>query len=304
MRHGAHGAAQTRRQRRERSARKPSRRPPWGHPDLQGIWDQTTGTPLERPDEYKGRKLLTDAEAADRERLRFAEFDEDGRAGGTGDYGSVWREQSKNALNRTALITDPEDGRIPPLTPAGAERPRGQNPGAARAWRSRLMARSLALGTLHHARHAEDSEQLQQQLAHPADRATCRDPAGNDSRNPDHSARWPSSRAGKRAPMARRFARPLGKRHARRRDHQLQRQRGVQGFALNNARLVERFRRLGPDRLDYEFTIDDPTVYTKPWTVSLPFILGTRYFEYACHEGNYGLPNILSGARAADKSQP
>ena len=84
-----------------------SRKTSWGHPDLQGVWDQTTGTPLERPDEYKGRKLLTDVEAAERERMRFAEFDENGRAGGTGDYGSVWREQSKNALNRTALITSP-----------------------------------------------------------------------------------------------------------------------------------------------------------------------------------------------------
>jgi hypothetical protein len=75
------------------------------------------------------------------------------------------------------------------------------------------------------------------------------------------------------------------------------------GFSLINARLTERFRRLGPDRMDYEFTIDDPTTYTRPWTVSLPFILGTQYFEYACHEGNYGLPNILAGARAVEQSQ-
>src|SRR5258706_4943784 len=91
----------------------------WGQPDLQGVWDQTTGTPLERPAVYKGRKFLTDQEAADRERQRFAEFDQAGRAGGTGDYGSVWREGSKNALNMTALIVDPEDGRIPALTPEG-----------------------------------------------------------------------------------------------------------------------------------------------------------------------------------------
>ena len=105
--------------RASKDARRAVPKTPWGHPDLQGIWDQTTGTPLERPDEYKGRTSLTDAEAAQREKRRFAEFDEDGRAGGTGDYGSVWREQSKNALNRTALITDPADGRVPALTAAG-----------------------------------------------------------------------------------------------------------------------------------------------------------------------------------------
>src|SRR5688500_6790317 len=70
-------------------------RTPWGHPDLQGVWDQTTGTPLERPAEYQGRKFLTDQEAAERERTRFSEFDQPGRAGGTGDYGSVWRDGSR-----------------------------------------------------------------------------------------------------------------------------------------------------------------------------------------------------------------
>ena len=65
--------------------------------------------------------------------MRFAEFDQAGRAGGTGDYGSVWREQSKNALNRTALITDPEDGRIPALTPAAQKDFESQNPGKAGA---------------------------------------------------------------------------------------------------------------------------------------------------------------------------
>ena len=89
----------------------------WGHPDLQGVWDQTTGTPLERLAEFKERKFLTDKEALEREQARFSEFDQSGRAGGTGDYGSVWREGSKNGLNRTSLIVDPDAGRVPALTP-------------------------------------------------------------------------------------------------------------------------------------------------------------------------------------------
>src|SRR6516162_144350 len=59
----------------------------WGQPDLQGIWDQTTGTPLERPKDLAGKAILSDEEAVERERRRFAAFDESGRAGGTGDYG-------------------------------------------------------------------------------------------------------------------------------------------------------------------------------------------------------------------------
>jgi len=94
----------------------------WGHPDLQGIWDPTTGTPLERPAQYKDKEFLTDEEAAERERTRFAQFDSPDRPGNrTGDYGSVWREGSKNALNRTSLIVDPKDGRLPPLTAAAKE---------------------------------------------------------------------------------------------------------------------------------------------------------------------------------------
>jgi hypothetical protein len=277
---------------------------PWGHPDLQGVWDQTTGTPLERPAAYKGRKLLTDAEAAERERVRFAGFDQEGRAGGTGDYGSVWREQSKNALNRTALIIDPEDGKIPPLTPAGQKdleaRTRARKArGEADSWHDRgLWERCITRGTPRipnnynsnwHILQTEHHVVILQEMIHetrfipldgrPHVAASVRQWLG------DSRGRWDNDTLVVETTNFNEKAE-------------------FRGFALNNARLVERFRRLGPDRMDYEFTIDDPTIYTKPWTVSLPFILGTRYFEYACHEGNYGLPNILAGARAADKSQP
>jgi hypothetical protein len=275
----------------------------WGHPDLQGVWDQTTGTPLERPDQYKNRKVLTDAEAADRERLRFAEFDENGRAGGTGDYGSVWREQSKNALNRTALIVDPEDGRIPPLTAAAqqdldarmrARRARGE----ADSWHDRsLWERCITRGTPRipnnynsnwHILQTEQHVVILQEMIHetrviPLD-GRPHVAGGVRQWLGDSRGRWDNDTL---VVETTNFSEKAE----------------FRGFALNNARLIEKFRRLGPDRMDYEFTIDDPSVYTKPWTVSLPFILGTQYFEYACHEGNYGLPNILSGARAVEQSE-
>ena len=95
---------------------------PWGHPDLQGVWDQTTGTPLERAADAGDREFLTEEEAAERERRRFAAFDLAPRQGSPGNYGSQWRDGSRNALTRTSLIVDPPEGRIPALTPAGERR--------------------------------------------------------------------------------------------------------------------------------------------------------------------------------------
>ena len=68
-------------------------------------------------------------------------------------------------------------------------------------------------------------------------------------------------------------------------------------------RLVERFTRTAPDRMHYEMTLDDPAMYTQPWTVVLPMIeTGGPIFEYACHEGNYGMEGILAGHRAEERA--
>jgi len=70
-----------------------------------------------------------------------------------------------------------------------------------------------------------------------------------------------------------------------------------------NARLTERFTRTSADTVMYEFTIDDPVTYTKSWTAQTPWVkTEDRMFEYACQEGNYGLANVLSGARAAERA--
>jgi hypothetical protein len=70
--------------------------------------------------------------------------------------------------------------------------------------------------------------------------------------------------------------------------------------------LTERYTRVSPNLLEYEFTVDDPTIWTRPWTAVFPFVKDDEQYElveYACHEGNYGMTNILSGARAAEQSQ-
>jgi hypothetical protein len=75
------------------------------------------------------------------------------------------------------------------------------------------------------------------------------------------------------------------------------------GFPVGGLRLVERFTRTGPDRMHYEMTLDDPAMYTQPWTVVLPMIeTGGPIFEYACHEGNYGMEGILAGHRAEERA--
>ena len=73
--------------------------------------------------------------------------------------------------------------------------------------------------------------------------------------------------------------------------------------AAENLHLVERFTRVAPDRIDYRVTIEDPTTFTRPWTLAIPFVVtGEGIFEYACHEGNYGMEGILSGAREEERA--
>ena len=102
--------------------------------------------------------------------------------------------------------------------------------------------------------------------------------------------------------MEGRLARPLGGRHARRRHHELQ-ARDEPPRSSANIRLVERFTRIGPDTLLYEFTVDDPTTWTRPWTAAVPTAKSNApIYEYACHEGNYAMTSILAGARAAEEA--
>ena len=96
--------------------------------------------------------------------------------------------------------------------------------------------------------------------------------------------------------------RPLGGRYAGGRDHHFLRETGFRrGQTDVNFRLIERFTRVSLDTLMYEVTVEDPTVWTRPWTYQIPMVKSEQpLYEHACHEGNYGLYNMLSGARAAE----
>jgi hypothetical protein len=79
--------------------------------------------------------------------------------------------------------------------------------------------------------------------------------------------------------------------------------RGLGRSSDENLHLIERFRRIDAETLEYQYTVNDPTIWSKPWTVSLTMRMSDQpMYEYACHEGNYGLSGILSAARAVEKT--
>jgi hypothetical protein len=277
----------------------------WGHPDLQGVWDPTTGTPLERPAQYKDREFLSDEEAAARERTRFAQFDSPDRGprNPTGDYGSVWREGSKNALNRTSLIIDPPDGRLPPLTAEAKEKAAARqnlqrNRGPADDWTDLpLWTRCITRGTPRIPNNYNSNLHIVQipervtifyEMIHET-RTIWLDgrprlPPDIRLWNGDSRGRWDENTL----VVETKNFNP---------------QQEFSGSSMGSATLTERFTRIGPDEIDYRFTIDDPATYTRPVTVIEPMVRNTEpYYEYACHEFNYGLRNILSGARAEERA--
>jgi hypothetical protein len=277
----------------------------WGHPDLQGAWDPTTGTPLERPAQYKDREFLTDEEAEERERTRFAQFDSKDRGprNRTGDYGSVWREGSKNALNRTSLIIDPPNGRFPPLTTAAKEAAAARqaserNRGPADDWTDlSLWTRCITRGTPRVPNNYNSNLHIVQipervtifyEMIHETRSIWLdgRPHLSSDIRlwNGDSRGRWEGTTLVVETTN-------------------FNEKQEFAGRSMGSATLIERFTRTDPDTIDYRFTIDDPTTYTAPVTVIEPMTKQTApYYEYACHEFNYGLRNILSGARAEERN--
>jgi hypothetical protein len=277
----------------------------WGHPDLQGIWDPTTGTPLERPEKYKDREFLTDQEALERERTRFAEFDspDRGATNPTGDYGSEWREGSKNALNRTSLIIDPPNGKMPPLTEAAkqavaARQTARRNRGSVDDWSDLpLWTQCLTRGTPRiannynsnlHLVQIPDRVTIYQEMIHETRTIWLdgRPHLGTSIRlwNGDSRGHWEGDTLVVETTN-------------------FNEKQEFQGHSMRAATLTERFTRTAPDQMDYRFTISDSATYTRPLTVIEPMVRNSApYYEYACHEGNYAMGNILAGARADERA--
>ena len=265
-------------------------RTPWGVPDLQGIWDNRTITPLERPRQFAGLETLTAAEAADYE-ARTAEQR-------VGDRYYWDRGTRTVADRRTALITDPADGRVPPLTPAGRQRfetGRRQGVGAAdeRNPSERCITRTVPRLPGLYNNHYQIFQTpghvvIFMEMIHDA-RIIPLDtrpplPDGVRQWNGDSRGRWDGDT------LVIETTHFTGKTNFR--------------GSADNLHLVERLTRVDADTIDYRFTVTDPTTWTRPWTARVPLNRNDGpLYEYACHEGNDGLAGILQVNRNIEKAE-
>ncbi len=296
-------------------------RTPDGKPDLQGVWGNNSVTPMTRPRQWKDRQTLTDAEVEELKTLAARSVDESGDAifgnfvqqlldardkgeykqvsydPTTGNYNQFWMAE-REWDNRTALIVDPPDGQLPPLTAeaqarraAAAARPRTRGPADGPEDRP-LSERCISYGAPRTGANynsyvqiiqSPDTVVLLQEMIHDARVVPMTNrphlPAHIRQLHGDPRGRWEGDT------LVVETTNYLN---------------GVQG-STNNVKVTERYNRVSPEFINWSITIDDPATWTKPYTfmIRLKKTDGLIY-EYACHEGNYGMEGILAGARAEE----
>ena len=288
----------------------------WGDPDLQGIWTNATLTPIERPESMTGKDVLSAEEAAE-----FETASAESRAasdrfilGNVGAYNQFWMDSGKNVTTdrRTALIIAPPSGRIP-WSPAGQQRLEEDltkyGVGPFDSWEDadtgeRCLTDGLPFVPLqgynmnYHILQSPGWVAILNEMFHeyrliPVD--------GRNHVNPqieqwfgDSRGRWEG------------YTLVIETNHFADLGHFLW--RATWRAARPGLHLVERFTRISDDTINYEFTISEPEMFTQPWSALVPMttdqesrgVTAGPMFEYACHEGNYGLLNILQGARSQD----
>ena len=295
-------------------------RTPFGHPDLSGIWMNNSATPLERPEQLAGRTTLSDEELAELTR-RIDEFRDAEQAGDllgdrliqqalgnpefqdfdvvTGNYNAFWLVE-RHLDNRTSLIVDPPDGRVPALTEAAAARAAERRAYLAEHPSDGPEDRTLGDRCLHfdaprmgagynsyfQLAQTPTHVAIFQEMGHftrvvPLDGRPHADDAVRQWAG-DARGRW----EGDTLVVETRNYSP----------------RARFSGATENLHLVERYTRIGPGVLRHEITLNDADTWTRPWTVELLHESTTDpIFEYACHEGNYSMPGILGGARLEER---
>ncbi len=292
----------------------------WGDPDLQGIWDFRTITPLERPEELGDKAFLTAEEAARAEQEVVEQNQElleraperteaadqvDRRADGSpGFYNNFWLDRGTRTIDtrRTSLVIDPPNGRLPELSPAGQERTdarrayREEHP--ADSWLDRSAFDRCILGfnagppitpggynQNMHVLQTPNHVVLVTEMVHTHRIAPLDGRPGLDQDirqwSGDSRAHWEGDTL---VIETRNF-------------NDERRWRGT----TRNMTLVERLTRVDEDTLEYEYTVTDPETWSSPWTASIPMRMADQpMFEYACHEGNYSMDGILAGHRAEE----
>jgi hypothetical protein len=284
-----------------------------GDPDLEGIWTSTTTAPFERPPRFGNRLFLTDEEYAETERQLDRQRKADSQDTASPDTRvstgppDHWTERADKASRQTSLVVAPEDGRVPVTQAAEAKRDRDM--ASTDSWElmspwDRCITRGMpggmfpgGYGNVYEIVQAPGYVAILSEMIHEARII----PLDNRPRlnirqwNGDSRGHWEgntlvvdTTNYNGKGWIATNVA--SGR---------------IKGISVSEAlHVIERFTRVAADTIQYEVTIEDPNEYTGPWKVAFPFSRdpGAQLFEYACHEGNYAMTNILSGARAEEKA--
>ena len=279
------------------------------HPDLQGVWSNGTVTPLQRPADLAGKEFFSAPEAAEYERAWLTNFrknfpPEDLQAPDI-DYTYMDR-MTVVASRRTSLITDPPDGKLPALLPAAqaraAARPKKSlddpevmgldercllSVGFGSSNASPPMVPNPFGGNFYQIVQTPDHVMIYTELVHDARIVrigATHAPASVQLWLGDSIGHWEGGTL------------VVDTTNFTEKSH----------FKGSGTRLhvVERFTRTGPDTIRYQVTADDPETWARPWSADIPFTASSeRIYEYACHEANYSMANVLRGARAEEKQK-
>lgn len=283
----------------------------WDTPDLQGVWDFRTLTPLERPRDLGDKAFLTREEAAEREQAAFDRnleaWEREARPTEAGDnvggYNNFWMDNGTRVIERTSLVIDPPNGRLPETIEAAQER-RRNSPGSfvvefPESYTDLSTYDRCILGfnagpPITPAAYNQNVQIFQTQdhlvvlteMVHTARVIPLQgQPHLNDGVRQwsgDSRGRWEGDTL---VVETKNFD-------------------AIRGWraTTDNMTLVERFRRVDEGTLEYEFTVTDPETWTSAWTANLPMVRNDLpMFEYACHEGNYSMPQMLGGARTLEE---
>jgi hypothetical protein len=296
-------------------------RTPDGRPDFQGVWANNTVTPLQRPKQWEGKAKLTDAEVAELQTFarQITENDGDAQFGdgfilavlsqvakpnsydpGTGNYNQFWVVERDWHDRRTALITDPPDGKLPPLTSQGQQRRTAELeyrrahafedpevfPLGERCVNFGIPRTTAGYNSYVRIVQTPGYVMIMSEMAHDARIIPIDSRPHLDDRvrvwNGDSRGRWEGDTLVIDTTNFSPKSDFMGSHDA--------------------LRLTERLTRVSQDVLNYEFTVNDPTVWTKPWTAMIPLKHKNELiYEYACHEGNQAIPNMLSGHRFEER---
>jgi hypothetical protein len=285
-------------------------RTPDGQPDLQGVWNSSTLTPFERPKEFAGKEFFTPQEAEEFTKAELNRVDGDRRDGGDDAdvgraYNEFWRDRGKLTSDlRTSMIVDPPDGRVPSLTPQA----------------QKIVAARRAANRGHEF-DGPENRSLAERCIQVRNAGPPMIPTNYNSnyqivQSPGyvallseqiHDVRIIPTNGRPHVPSNVRLISGDSVGHWEGDTLVVETTNFTDRTAFQDSgehmKLTERFRRTGPDTLMYEFTVDDPESFTKPWTARYPLTkTNDLIYEYACHEGNYGLEGSLAGARAQEKA--